>query len=390
MKMVLKIFKLALSYLKYNRLMSCVIIVCITISIFLPLFTIRISNLARAILTERAQQTPLVVGRKGSPLQLVLNTLYFKSDTPDVLKFSVYTDIARKKAGVVVPVYNRHTARNYPIIGTTLQYFKVRGLEIHSGATLQLLGDALLGYNAAKNLKLKQGDILISDTKSLYNISSMYPLQMNITGVLEKSNSPDDNVVFVDFKTAWVMDGICHGHKDLRKAEALDVLAREKDNVVGSPSVYEFTKITPENIDSFHFHGDESEFPLTGIIVIPETEKKGTILKANLNLTETLQAVAPGSVIGQLIDLVFNIRKIMSAYFLLVFISTALFLFLIVVLSLQIRKNERQIMQIVGGGRNTIFILLFTQLFTIVVISFVVSMVLVNLLVLIIKHLQFI
>ena len=33
-------------------------------------------------LTARAQATPLLVGAKGSPLELMLNSLYFESDTP--------------------------------------------------------------------------------------------------------------------------------------------------------------------------------------------------------------------------------------------------------------------------------------------------------------------
>lgn len=370
--------------------MSVILVVCITISIFIPMFTVSVSNLADRILSGRAAETPLVIGRKGGSLQLVLNTLYFKADTPDLLKYSVYEDVVNRKAGKVIPVYNRHTAKSYPIIGTSLAYFDLRKLTIRSGSFMQLLGDVVLGSNVAKKLGLKAGDKIISDTGSLYNISSMYPLRMSITGVLEKSNSPDDNVVFTDVKTSWIIDGIGHGHEDLEKARPLDVLAREKDNIVGSPSVYEYTKITPENIDSFHFHGGIDEFPLTGIIVIPETIRKKTILQANINLTETLQAVTPGRIIESLMKLVFNIRRILSSYFVLVFLSTALFLALIITLSLQIRKKERYIMQMIGSSRYTIFFMLFTQVFTIVLVSFFISLVVTNILIAVIKYLQFI
>lgn len=388
--MIKKIFKLAINYLKYNRLMSIILVVCITISIFIPMFTVRISNLANEILSRRAMETPLVIGRKGGSLQLVLNTLYFKADTPDIMQYSVYEDIAGKNAGRVIPLYNKYTARGYPVIGTTLEYFGLRSLAVRSGSSMQVLGDAVLGFNVSRKLGLGAGDSIITDTGSLYNISSMYPLQMSIVGVLEKSNSPDDNVIFTGIKTTWVIDGIGHGHKDLKKAEDIDILSRDRDNIVGSPSVYEYTRITPENIDSFHFHGDPGRFPLTGIIVIPETARKKTILQANINLSETLQAVTPEGIIGNLMKLVFNVQKILSSYFFLVFLSTVLFLALIITLSLQIRKSERHIMQMIGSSKYTIFFILFTQMFTIVLISFGMSVVAVNVLVAFVKYLQFI
>ncbi len=370
--------------------MSIILVVCITISIFIPMFTVRISNLANEILSRRAMETPLVIGRKGGSLQLVLNTLYFKADTPDIMQYSVYEDIAGKNAGRVIPLYNKYTARGYPVIGTTLEYFGLRSLAVRSGSSMQVLGDAVLGFNVSRKLGLGAGDSIITDTGSLYNISSMYPLQMSIVGVLEKSNSPDDNVIFTGIKTTWVIDGIGHGHKDLKKAEDIDILSRDRDNIVGSPSVYEYTRITPENIDSFHFHGDPGRFPLTGIIVIPETARKKTILQANINLSETLQAVTPEGIIGNLMKLVFNVQKILSSYFFLVFLSTVLFLALIITLSLQIRKSERHIMQMIGSSKYTIFFILFTQMFTIVLISFGMSVVAVNVLVAFVKYLQFI
>lgn len=385
-----KILKLAIHYLKYNKLMTVILTVCITISIFIPMFTIRISDLANQVLTERAKQTPLIIGRKGGALQLVLNTLYFKADTPDILDKKVLDDVIAKNPGIVIPIYNKFTAKDYHVIGTSLEYFTMRNLSIMSGSSMQMLGDVVLGYNVAKKLGLGPGDAIVSDTGSLYNISSMYPLKMAIVGVLHKSNSPDDNVIFTDIKTTWVMKGIGHGHKDMRKADPNEIMKTDKTNIVANASLYEYVEITPDNIDSFHFHGNANEFPLTGIIVLPENDKKKTILQANINLSETLQAVYPDRVITGLMELVFNIRKILSSYFFLVFLSTFLFLFLIIVLSLEIRKKERYIMQMIGSSRYTIFFLLFTQIIIIVGASLFISLALSEALINVVKYLQFI
>ena len=93
------------------------------------------------------------------------------------------------------------------------------------------------------------------------------------------SDSPDDRAVFADIKTTWVIEGLCHGHQNLARPEAASaVLRREGNKVIGNASVVQYNVITPENIDSFHFHGDRQEFPITAVIALPRDHKSGTLL----------------------------------------------------------------------------------------------------------------
>ena len=48
-------------------------------------------------LTARAQATPLLVGAKGSPLELVLNSLYFESDVPAAMPYAEADRVGRGK-----------------------------------------------------------------------------------------------------------------------------------------------------------------------------------------------------------------------------------------------------------------------------------------------------
>ena len=51
-------------------------------------------------------------------------------------------------------------------------------------------------------------------------------------------------------KTAWVIQGLAHGHQDLSCPEAAStVLRKEGANIVGNAAVVEYNEITPENID---------------------------------------------------------------------------------------------------------------------------------------------
>ena len=78
---------LAWRYLAFHRLKTFILLTSITLN---PVPAGRPSgavNQSSEQLTRRAEATPLVVGSKGSPLELVLNTLYFRSDSPEPMSY---------------------------------------------------------------------------------------------------------------------------------------------------------------------------------------------------------------------------------------------------------------------------------------------------------------
>ena len=119
------------------------------------------------------------------------------------------------------------TARSRPIIGTTPDYFRQRGLAVRAGRLPILVGEAVLGATVARDLGLGPGDTLLSDYEKPYDISTTYPLKMHVSGVLAESGSPDDGAVFVDVKTAWVIEGIGHGHGIVHGIDAQGQLSAE-------------------------------------------------------------------------------------------------------------------------------------------------------------------
>ncbi|NIV56792.1 MAG: hypothetical protein GWN48_15145, partial [Actinobacteria bacterium] len=53
----------------------------------------------------------------------------------------------------------------------------------------------------------------------------------------------------------------------------------QEDNIVANASVLSYTEITPDNIDSFHFHGDPSGFPVDAVVAVPRDRKSGVVLR---------------------------------------------------------------------------------------------------------------
>ncbi|MAE65324.1 MAG: hypothetical protein CMJ18_13715 [Phycisphaeraceae bacterium] len=350
-------------YLSFHRMRTLTLSACIALVLFLPLSVQWLIGHYSRTMAARAAATPLVIGRLGSRYDLVLNALYFKGEIQHRMTMSEAHGINRDGLGTAVPLYANHTAKAFPIIGTSPDYYPQRGLVAQSGTLPLKVGDAVLGAGVAAALGLEGGDTLLSDTRNLYDISKSSALMMSVTGVLAPTGSADDRAIFVDVKTAWVIDGLGHGHDDVTVESATDqVLSRDDGNVVANASVVRYRRITPENIDSFHFHGDPGAFPVSSILVFPRDRKSSTLLKGRYRVSEEHHAIVPTEALDEIMDLVVRIKRFFDMNTILVSAAAGLFLLLVILLTLRIRQRELETLFRIGCGRLTVFWLQTTEL----------------------------
>ena len=275
------IWFLAWQAIRFNRLQSAILIIGLAVPLYLPLAVNGLVTRYQAVLLQRAVSTPLVAGGLGSRFDLVLHALYFRGNVPRLLRMADAEAIRATGYAAPIPLYVRYAARHAPMVGTTLDYFAFRGLRLARGEQLLELGDCVLGADTAASLKLAPGDRLMTDPENVFDIAGSYPVKLRVTGVLEPSGTPDDRAVFVDLKTAWLVEGLAHGHSDLAatNTDGSVVLSRSATNVTANAALVEFTEVTPQNISSFHFHGDPDQFPLSAIIPVPQDEESATLLR---------------------------------------------------------------------------------------------------------------
>jgi putative ABC transport system permease protein len=368
---------LAWRYVVFHKLKTSILIACITLTAYLPVFTHLLLGRVQRALMARALATPLVIGAKGSRFDLVLHALYFETDAPGTVTMSEVAKIRDDEARLAkpIPLYIAHKARGAPIVGTSLDYFRFRKLHVARGMQVTRLGDCVLGANVARRLGLGPGDHLMSDPQNVFDIAGTYPLKMRIAGVLARSSSADDDAVFVDVKTAWVIDGLAHGHRDLaRTADESVVLRRDDEKVVANAALVQYTEITDDNIHSFHFHGDPAGFPISAIIALPTSRKSEVILIGRYHVkTAPNQILTPVDVVEELMGMVFKVKRFFDANVVLVAVATLLFLTLVVVLSVRLRRREMQTMFRLGCSRMTIVRLLAAELAIILAASVVIT-----------------
>ena len=347
---------LAWRYLAYHRIKTSILVASITLIVYLPVGLRVLVGQSGDQLTSRAASTPLLVGARGSPLELVLNSLYFESATPEATRYGQVTRIVESGLARPIPLFVRFRAREFPIVGTTLEYFELRALRVAAGRELATIGECVVGREVARKLQLTPGSSMVSQAENVFDLAGVYPLKMHVVGVLEPTHTADDFAIFVDLRTTWIIQGLGHGHQDLADPKAASaVLSREGEKIVANASVMEYQEIDASNIDSFHFHGDRAQYPITAIIVVPHDSRSGVILRGRYQSSdEVCQMVKPDVVMEELIATVLTVQSYVVAAFLVVGLSTVATAVLVFLLSLRLRRREIETMIKIGGSRARI------------------------------------
>ncbi|MGH8581034.1 MAG: ABC transporter permease [Gammaproteobacteria bacterium] len=364
-------FYLAWKYIRFNKVRTATLIACVTLIAFLPPALQRLLGESEREFMSRAQSTPLLVGAKGSALDLVMSALYFSDDAPQAITVGNRDAVQGSGLAAAIPMYVRFKVRGQPVVGTTLDYFDFRGLRVAQGRTLALLGDCVLGARVAQRLGIGAGEHLVSAPENPFDLAGVYPLKMTVAGVLAPSGTPDDQAIFVDLKTAWVIEGIGHGHQDLATSQDESLISsRTDEGVTANAKLKQYTEIDPANLASFHFHGDPANYPITAVLAVPPDQKSGSILRGRfLAAEETNQIVKPSEVIAGLLQNVFRIKQLVDAVIVVVALATVMAIALVLTLSLRLRQREMHTVVMLGGSRLTVMRLMAAEVFIIALMS---------------------
>jgi putative ABC transport system permease protein len=345
---------IAWRYLVFNTGRTLTLVACVSLIAVVPLALEIIVEESKRQLVERAQGTPLLVGTRGSALDLVMNSLYFSDEVPQVMKMAGAEEIAATDLAATIPLYVRFRARGFPVVGTTLDYFDFRGLELQAGTAFVLLGECVIGATVAEQLGLEPGDALLSTPETVFDLAGVYPLKMRVAGVLARTNGADDLAVLVDLKTTWVIQGLIHGHEDVVKSrDSSIIIDRSERNVTANAKLMQYREITEDNAGSFHLHGDEGAYPLTAVIALPHDDKAETLLRGRyLEADNPYQVVRPRDVVDGLMTNIFRIRTVLDTVILFVSLATLMALVLVFALSLRLRQREIDTIFKLGCSRS--------------------------------------
>ena len=362
---------MAWHHLRHHRGRTTLLLLALSIVTFLPLAVDGLVDAGEKSLRSRAVSTPLVAGAGESALDVVLSALYFQEPSEATITTGIADRVVEDGLGHVLPLSLGFRAGGAPLVGTSVAYFSFRDLNVTDGRAFAVLGECVLGASVAERLGLRAGDKLTTEPVDMLNLAGAYPIRMQVVGVLEQTGGPDDEAVFTDLRTTWVVAGLGHGHEDLAKATDKDlIMGRTEKVIVGSAKVREYLEFDAESIKSVHFHGDTAEFPLTAAIVIPKNAKSRTILLGRADGGRLdMRLMEPAVVVEQLLVEVFRVRAIMLTVLGVVAVAMAILVAVVIALSIRIRSREIETMHLVGCAPGRVVMVLGVEIILLLVVS---------------------
>ena len=357
---------LASAYLRYHWARSLILVIVAALILFVPVATQLLLSSSERALVARGEATPLLLGSRGSQLDLTMAALYFSEERPAPVAMREVEAVWDSGLGLPIPVHTAFSSGGFRIVGTTLDYFDFRDVQIAEGRVLAKLGESIIGAEVASTLGVGVGETLVSAPERAFDLDGVYPLEMLVVGVLAPTNTPDDGAIFVDIKTAWVIQGIGHGHEDVVTAQDI----AEGTEALANAAVVQYQRITQANIDSFHFHGSQDDFPATAVIVVPNDTRASTILRGRyLDVEGATQLFEPSDVIRGLVDRIFRIKSLLDAVTAIIAVAALAAIGLALFLSYRLRAGEIATAVKLGARRGIVVQLLVAEAVTLLLIS---------------------
>ena len=342
---------LALRSLLFRWPRALTIALCLGLVIAIPMVARVVSQDLERGFTARSAAVPLVVGAKGSRFELVLAALYHRGVPEGSIAVADYERLLDEHIRAI-PLRFGSSAQGVPIVGTSIELFEHRGLEIASGRRFALPGECVLGAHVAEALGLAPGDTLTTDLQRGYDLATAPAIELVVLGVLAPTSSPDDNAVFVDLETCWIIEGFAHGHDAASEIDNNNaIMARTDDTVVLAPGVQTRQRVEADDLASFHLHGDRADLPLSALLVFPADDRERAILTSRINATPDASAVRPGEVIDEMLIYVLRVRQVLDVAVVITALSTAFLIGLIMTLAVQLRRDELVMLDHIGAPR---------------------------------------
>jgi putative ABC transport system permease protein len=324
----------------------------------------------------------LIVGAKGSPLQLTLNVVYNLDTSPGNIPYSLYEKLAKDpRVKLAVPYSVGDNFKGFRIVGTTDSYLKSfeprpnQPFELSSGRVFnyreedlkeameealhrsgksaspktakgqdhhdhhhhdhkhehEKIFEAVVGSIAAEKTGLKVGDKFVAthgvqDTEEGHKHDES---PWTVVGILKSTGTPADRAIFINLDSFYHIEGhVIHEKKSDDHAHA-------------------------------HKEEDKKAEPAIGQISALAIKAKSPIaiwtLRKDLNDRDDAQAAVPAEEIRKLLSIVGNIDRILLTQAFLIVIVASIGTGLAIFNSMNARRRDIAVMRALGARRSTIF-----------------------------------
>lgn len=328
----MSVFLLVWSYLKAKPLNTILNAFLLALGIAIITVLLLFNNQFREKISSNARGIDLVVGSKGSPLQLILCNI-FQIDFPT-------GNIKLKEAGRLsqhrlvknaIPLALGDSYQGFRIAGTNHAYAALYNATLAEGEWWDEDFEVNVGSTAAQLLKLKLNDIFAS-AHGLVNGGSEHEDHYVVKGIFKKTNTVLDNLILTNIESVWKVH---EAHAGAQPAGA--GLVTQPSPLVPSVSEVDSTR------------------EITSLLIKYKNPLAAIQLPRYINGQTSMQAASPAFETARLFSILgVGVEVLRGFAYVLIFIS-ALSIFIALYNSLRERQYDLAIMRSMGASRGKLF-----------------------------------
>lgn len=263
----------------------------------------------------------VVVGAKGSPLQLILSGV-FHLDTPtgNVPLAAIDSLAAHPQVAKLIPISLGDNFRGFRIVGTSPAYVEHYGAALAQGTLWQAPMQAVLGHAVARASGLKSGDSFAGShglgTGGASHGSTLY----TVVGVLAPSGSVLDRLVLTATESVWQV----HEEQNLSSTDSAEDRAQDRAALM-------------------------AEREITLALIQYKTPLAAVTFPRFINTTTEMQAAAPAVEVARLLSLVGVGADVLKALSGVLLLTAGLSVFVAMWTSVRERRADLALLRMLGA-----------------------------------------
>lgn len=333
----MSLFILVWNYLKARPLNTAINIILLSLGIAVITILLLFNNQLEQKITENSRGIDLVVGAKGSPLQLILCNIFHVDFPTGNIKLIDAEKISRnrliKKA---IPLALGDSYQSYRIVGTNRNYADLYKAELGGGEWWQKNLEVVIGVNVQQLTKLKLGDQFASAHGLTTDGHAHNEHLYIVKGVFNRTNTVLDNLILTNVESIWEMHE--EHEEDSHELEEMQDTVSNASRLVPTVSSTDSIK------------------EITSVLIQYRSPLGAIQLPRFVNSQSSLQAASPAFETARLFSILGVGAGILIGFAYVLIIISGLSIFIALYNSLKERRYDMAIMRSMGATRTRLFI----------------------------------
>ena len=364
----MNMFSIAWKSVRQRKLASSLTALSIALGVMLMVIVLVISGAIETAFSQRSIGYDLIVGPKGSDLQLVLSSVYRIQPPIENLPYMYLSQLKKdRRVTTAIPLAFGDVTEigAFPIVGTTSEYFeneyayeqrfRIRGQRMN-GLFDSIIGSEVAranGWDLGSQFTIKHGG-----AESDY----IHDEKFTVVAVIAPTGTANDRSVFLNLEGFYAIDGHEKPINEIEK-RLRDFYAAEPETLAMALKQIEEVKVhRAQDEGSGHDHAHHNhETPeamkeVTSILVKTRSDFDAISLSGDLKKGFQAMAVNPIRPIQRLMKNVLgNVQKALVVLTAVIIAVSGVSIFVSIYNSMSDRRREIGIMRALGAQRSTVF-----------------------------------